>query len=83
MEQKIQKRNAKDFGFDHMIYENGLEEHSTKFEVGFSEEELKTLKLGDLIGMMRVASNAKKSLKLTKKDGEKQDSIKLEFIKNI
>lgn len=83
MEEKNQKRNAKDFGFDYMIYGDGLHEHSTQFELELSEEDVKTTKLRDLIGMMRVASNAKKSLKLTKKSGQGQDSVKLDFIKNI
>lgn len=79
-----EKRNAKDFGFDFMVYENGMEEHSTEFELSLQEKELENLKLRDLIGMMRVASNANKTLKIKREQGERNPNfIKLQFLKKI
>ena len=73
------KRNGRDFGFDWMVYENGLDDHSTNFKLEIDPEKDKDLKMGDLILALRVATNAKKDLTVT----SGSDSIRVDFLKQL
>ena len=88
------RRDAKDFGFDFMVYEDPLVEHSTNFEWRLAEGEAEDLKVADLILAMRVASNSRKDLTIVKpglSNGpekqndtkQKEEKIRLEFMKKL
>ena len=75
-----ESRNAKDFGFDLMVYEDGIDNHSTNFVLDLSKFEGKKLSLREIIMAARVASNGNKDLTISKGKGQ---SLRLNFLKKL
>lgn len=78
-EAESKARNAKDFGFDLMEYEDSGNVHSTNLVWKLSADQSSGLQLKDLILASRVASNSNKSLTI-EYDGKK---VRTNYLKKL